>query len=169
MFVKSWTFSSERFAWVYDLSLTTNLRKSRLLNYLFSPKIEQIVLQYNPSLDIKENIRKYKKARDNLYLDQYDHMMERIDLKTDHYSPPNKPRGLTGFRQFWRDTHTLPDTRQMSPGPISGPEYCFNSKNLQTSSVSSNKPQTTENLHPLKITVKFITHIVKIFVKIIHS
>ena len=90
---------------------------------------------------------------EELYLEKYDHMMEGIDpemqasqdeyareqdevivsrgaagpyaTETDHFSPPNTPHGLTGFRQFWHDTYALPDARQM-PSDDPGQYYSSN-------------------------------------------
>ena len=91
-------------------------------------------------------------SEEELYLTQYDHMLEGIDpeiqssqneyvkeqdqyivsrgaagphaTETDHYTPPNKAWGLTGFRQFWHDTYTLPDARQM---PSDDPDQYYSS------------------------------------------
>ncbi len=90
---------------------------------------------------------------EELYLDKYDHMMEGIDpemqasqdeytreqdevivsrgaagpyaTELDHFRPPNTPHGLTGFRQFWHDTYTLPDARQV-PSDDPGQYYSSN-------------------------------------------
>lgn len=92
-------------------------------------------------------------SEEELYLSQYDHMLEGIDpeiqasqneyvkehdqyivsrgaagphaTEIDHFTPPNKPWGLTGFRQFWHSTYTLPDARQM-PSDDPGQYYSSN-------------------------------------------
>lgn len=92
-------------------------------------------------------------GEEELYLSKYDHMMEGIDpeiqasqdeyvkeqdmvvvsrgaagphaTEVDHLRPPNVLHGLTGFRQFWHDTYTLPDARQM-PSDDPGQFYSTN-------------------------------------------
>jgi len=45
--------------------------------------------------------------------------------ETSHYKPPNTPWGLTGFRNYYNDTYTEPNARQM-PSDDPGQYYSHN-------------------------------------------